>query len=175
MKRLLIILLSLALLGVGGYLGWNYYQDSKTNNDPSEGGKYLVIKEWGVRFELPEELRGDVKYGIEFQPSGDQIAWFEVGSIASLPGSECRLTEAEGAGHSGKIGGIGALLVRTSEKIPDAETSYYYTPATNMRIGDYWFTGGRLRYSESCVNDENKVQLVLDTRASIVYAFERLE
>jgi hypothetical protein len=30
--------------------------------DPSEGGKYLVIREWGVRIPLPGELRGDVYY-----------------------------------------------------------------------------------------------------------------
>ena len=32
--------------------------------DPSEGGKYLFIKEWGVRFLLPEELRGDLDYSM---------------------------------------------------------------------------------------------------------------
>jgi hypothetical protein len=39
---------------------------ASTNNntpaDPSEGGKYLVIKEWGVRFKLPSILKGDAYY-----------------------------------------------------------------------------------------------------------------
>jgi hypothetical protein len=75
---ILAIIVSVGLAGAGYYV-WNKNQDDKDTKkpstsqnkdddkneeekpaDPSEGGKYLVIKEWGVRFELPEELRGDI-------------------------------------------------------------------------------------------------------------------
>jgi len=72
--------LVVAAIAFGGWYVWdkNKKNDQKASNatsqntnqagqkesDPSEGGKYLVIKEWGVRFELPEELRGDVYYQI---------------------------------------------------------------------------------------------------------------
>ena len=67
-KKFWVILVSLALVSGAGYLGWRAYdqnqktKNQQTQNDPSEGGKYLVIKEWGVRFLLPEELRGDIYY-----------------------------------------------------------------------------------------------------------------
>ena len=73
------VMVGVAILGLIGLAGWLFYfnksnqggtnttqdntnQQTQTNNDPSEGGKDLVIKEWGVRFELPEELRGDIYY-----------------------------------------------------------------------------------------------------------------
>lgn len=88
---ILAIVISIAViigLSVGGLYVWNKNHkssqsnkdnnSSQTNNsnnssnsntgnnnsqsDPSEGGKYLVIKEWGVRFEVPEGLRGDISY-----------------------------------------------------------------------------------------------------------------
>lgn len=139
--------------------------------DPSEGGKYLVIKEWGIRFPLPEELRGDIAYAIEARSDGTQVAWFEVNELASLPGSQCVLTTFDGA--SGK--GIGAFLIRTEEKIPSAETAKYYAPSTNIRIEPFWFAGGRERYSETCINDDSKTQMVADIRSSLVYQFEKIE
>lgn len=42
----------------------NTGNQNKKPTDPSEGGKYLVITEWGVRFELPEELRDKVSYSM---------------------------------------------------------------------------------------------------------------
>ncbi len=85
MKRLALIM-AIVIIGLGGYFAWQHSQDKKNSSeipsntaqqqsttpstsaqkkdDPSEGGKFLVIKEWGVRFKLPESLRGDVIYGV---------------------------------------------------------------------------------------------------------------
>jgi hypothetical protein len=78
MKKYLPTMAVLIVAGAG--LGYWYYQKSdepKTNtqtsnqqsskntqntNDPSEDGKYLVIKEWNVRFLLPSEFEGDITY-----------------------------------------------------------------------------------------------------------------
>lgn len=76
MKKGLVLVILLLVLGIGG--GILYSTNKKDTpksqtpqtqitqppplTDPSEGGKYLVIKEWGVRFLLPEDLRGDVSY-----------------------------------------------------------------------------------------------------------------
>ncbi|MFE3858188.1 hypothetical protein ACFXPN_44525 [Streptomyces griseorubiginosus] len=84
--EVVVVLFVVAALGVGGFFVWqkthdkNKTSDTKTQTtdqktdtntdentepaDPSEGGKYLVIKEWGVRFPLPEQLRGDVDYSL---------------------------------------------------------------------------------------------------------------
>lgn len=74
MKRWSIILIILALLA-GGAAAAVYFSNknegkSKTSSqeskktDPSEGGKYLVIKEWNVRFRLPEEYKSDIYYSV---------------------------------------------------------------------------------------------------------------
>src|SRR5262245_46454657 len=76
-----VIAIAVVLVVAGlGFAAWRISQtpDKKTTNnspvtspkqtqktkssDPSEGGKYLVIKEWGVRFKLPAALQGDISY-----------------------------------------------------------------------------------------------------------------
>src|SRR6266511_4038746 len=97
----LAVIAIVAVLAAVSLIGWYVWNKNKktepgktttsqtTQNkqtDPSEGGKYLVIKEWGVRFPLPEELRGDVTYGIAtLEPDNTQIVRFEINSIAQLP------------------------------------------------------------------------------------------
>ncbi len=76
MKKILVGIGSLIILGGLAFGGWWQFvrEEAKpaptpsTNNtqnttpsDPSEGGKYLVIKEWGVKFELTDEIR-DASY-----------------------------------------------------------------------------------------------------------------
>jgi hypothetical protein len=192
---MLVILVALAV-GAGGWAVWqkNKKQEpakssqslpaqttGKTNTqsaqaDPSENGNYLVIKEWGVRIILPESLRGEVIYGIEqsLEDSGRETAWFAVTSLASVPGSSCKLTDSTAPGTTGKRGGIGVFLIRTVEKIPAGQSAYYYAPATNMHIENHWFTGGREKYSEACINDESKLQLTGDTILSLVYSLEKV-
>lgn len=77
----IVVILVIAVIAALGFGSWYVWQNSKSQpvkqnqtqtntqtdtnqytDDPSEGGKYLVIKEWGVRFPVPEELRGDILY-----------------------------------------------------------------------------------------------------------------
>lgn len=76
MKKLVLIA---AILAIAGGTGWFFYNQNKdsaqngsqtnnnqsTANDPSEDGKYLVIKEWGVRAKLLDELQDDISYVVE--------------------------------------------------------------------------------------------------------------
>lgn len=72
MKRWLIFVLVVLLLAGGAGVAiysWDKNRNNQANtsqtskqSDPSEGGKYLYIKEWGVRFKLPEELVNSVSY-----------------------------------------------------------------------------------------------------------------
>src|SRR3982750_1646688 len=70
-------------------------------SDPSKDREYLVIKEWGVRFRLPDELRGDVHYGLGTTTGANnseiKIVSFEVGKIVSEL-DDCRLTSTETQG-----------------------------------------------------------------------------
>jgi len=91
---LLIVLVVLGL-GVGGWYVWhenkndnstgtksnsNQQEDTQTAgqgtkpSDPSDGGKYLVIKEWGVRLLLPSGLQNDAYYEYaKDAPRGESI------------------------------------------------------------------------------------------------------
>src|SRR6266480_1430280 len=89
----LMIITCFAVGAVFGFQRWQAWQLDTQAKKASEGGKYLVIKEWGVRFPLPKELRGDVRYEIRPYFTGKDVpvetAWFEVVSVAKLPGSNC--------------------------------------------------------------------------------------
>jgi len=73
MKRFALSILLVGILVALGFGGWKYWQNrdakqtktalnnTQKNNDPSEGGKYLVIKEWGVRFSLTKDIK-DASY-----------------------------------------------------------------------------------------------------------------
>lgn len=68
--------MTIVIIGVGAWYIWGKDSNSdsttsQTQNkqinqsqDPSESGKYLYIKEWGVRAVLPQELRKRVAYKI---------------------------------------------------------------------------------------------------------------
>lgn len=80
MKRFVIAIIAVGLIGAGGFAFWRTSYSNKQSNtapsytatkqqnaaatqnnqapaDPSEGGKYLVIKEWGVRIPLSENAQ----------------------------------------------------------------------------------------------------------------------
>ncbi len=97
--------------------------------DPSEDGKYLVIKEWSVRFPIPEELRGDVEYGITVYTDGDQAAYFASKKIAAKGG--CGLYQDDDERGTGMVGGLVALG-KSSSKITEPGT-------IGFKMGEYWY------------------------------------
>lgn len=145
----IVIALVIVLLALGGW--WVWHQTKKDEpkpssngsqtegqsepqpQDPSEGGKYLVITEWGLRFLLPEELRGDVKYGIFTFNSGDQSAYFASKKIASRsPGGTCDLASQSETYGQGVAGGTIAVS-RSTTKPEDIDQRSFST-------GSYWYT-----------------------------------
>jgi hypothetical protein len=79
MKRgvLLIVLVLIVIAGVGWYvIDKNNQKDSAAANSSTSASTknnsdYLVIKEWGVRFKLPDNLKNDVYY--YYDSSSDQV------------------------------------------------------------------------------------------------------
>ena len=148
----IIAILVVALLGVSGWYIWhkNHKDTSKhpssssstptdinsqtgQQGDPSEGGKYLVIKEWNVRLPLSDELRGDVQYGIYTFNSGDQAAYFASKKLAAKStGNACVLTTGTDSSGHGTSGGT--LAISRSATKPD-ETGL---PAFEQ--SNYWYT-----------------------------------
>ncbi len=188
--EIIVIVLFVILLGAGGWYVWHKNKNGvpvkatmsqgtqskqpSTTADPSDGGKYLVIKEWGVRFSLPEDLQGDVRYGIETSTSDNtQTAWFEVGKLAKLPGSNCKLSTVEASEKSGQSGGIGSYILRTSNKVGADQEALLNSP--NMQIENYWYSGGYGKYADSCMSNESYQQLASDTGMSLTTAFKSLK
>ena len=154
---LAVVAIIVALL-LGGYFVWQRNKDDKTTNtkksnttsqskqqedkedtattDPSEGGKYLVIKEWGMRIPLSPSLQGDAEYGIFTYNDGKQAAYFASKKIAAkstVP--DCGLvttTDDYGHGVSG-----GAIAVTRSTQEPDEEER-----ELGFSRGSYWYTLG---------------------------------
>lgn len=87
----------------------NNSQSNKESTDPSEEGKYLVIKEWGVRFELPEELKGDLlTYESNTEASGTVL--FASKRLNAMAGdNSCNLVLQPDGSYSG---GVQANLAR---------------------------------------------------------------
>lgn len=138
------------LIGVAaaGWFVWSKNSDRPKDNvsqqthktaDPSEGGKYLVIKEWGVRFPLPEDLRGEVEYGVFTFNDGSEAAYFTSKGIAakSLDGG-CDLRETNdstGHGMSGGTIAINRATVKSSEpgagEFQGPGGNWYHVEASN--------------------------------------------
>ncbi len=85
MKRGLLAVLILAILGVSGFVGWKYWQNKpdkkstnthQTNNDPSEGEKYLLIKEWGIKVPYGVHVSNLTRYNLV---NGDNLYFYENG------------------------------------------------------------------------------------------------
>lgn len=92
MKKPLALILCLLIIIGGVYFGYTYWQSNKpkpttntttptpqTPTDLTEGGKYLVIKEWGVRFPVPDDYRSDIQYAA--RPGEGDTFFFEVKSV----------------------------------------------------------------------------------------------
>lgn len=73
------------------------HKDDKKQVGPSENGKYLVIKEWGVKAELPEKLRGSISYKVQTATDPETNLPLQMASIyisaASLDSTVCAITE----------------------------------------------------------------------------------
>lgn len=152
----LIVLLIVIIIGVVGLGSWYFLKqkDEKSSTtpdqtaqiesqnpqeqqaDPSEGGKYLVIKEWNVRFVLPSNL-SDAKYRLN-----------ENGSSAILSTSSLEK-------YDGCQNGSFMALQRAKEGEPIGPSDVNSIKTANSdaltQVGEYYylFTGAQL----SCTQD----------------------
>ncbi len=166
-KKIAIAIAAMAVVLIGVIL-WQIQKTSdnstgksqtSTTADHSEGGKYLVVKEWDVRFKLPDKLKNKVIYGLKNSVTGEfdiikpegvkgQIASFEISDLSNLPNNKCTLfDESDG---SGKGGGMGAALSRVESSKIDQSENY-----TGIKIySDAKYTYLRFGAKGSCVAPE---------------------
>lgn len=132
MKRGLLAVLILAILGVSGFVSWNFLQNKpdkkstnthQTNDDPSEGGKYLVIKEWGVRVPKSSNTQDLIYYYNPARPNGI-INFGLIALAARYPG--CAPDRV----------GLSLGLVRSTEEDSLSPLESF------TKIGDYFYAVG---------------------------------
>ncbi len=110
---LALIVLLLVAAGIGGWYWHNHLRSSKSTqpyastnkqqtsalpkNDPSEDGKYLVIKEWGVKFLVSSDLSGKLTYTMSqtvLDPQGNHIQQVKVFILSDNdPDNQCATTQ----------------------------------------------------------------------------------
>lgn len=106
-------------------------QDSAPS-DPTEGGKYLVITEWGVRVTLPSDLKGAVTYSLGAvtpDPDGNQI------QVAKVLVASTAFTENACATTTTSLGTAiesGAQYIRSETSKPFNAARYRWTFKENI-------------------------------------------
>ena len=187
MKRIFITILVIASIGSLGFGGYKYQHRNDNNavndgtnntqktNDTSEGGKYLVIKEWGVRFKLHPDLVGDLDYGLS--TSKDflteipvELAHFSSKTISDIPGSNCDLfVDSNGSGISG---GTGNMLERIKTTNLNDQYKNTFKSSSVLRLDDYWYY--RLGSKGSCIGGSEHEQLESDISQKILNSLTSL-
>jgi hypothetical protein len=126
---------------------------TKKPTDPSEDGKYLIIKEWGVRFELPEDLRGDIYY----KTAGNDITKLERASFAStrldslLGNLSCSFKE------NPQIDGLSAGLLRLAPEYQPAPNFITENLDRFKTIGGYeYFTNRQASPPITCLTGQHE-------------------
>lgn len=99
--------------------------DTETPIDPSDDGKYLVIKEWGVRVLLPDSLKGNAFYSLrEFEESYGHAEAASINSKFFQP--ECRDTAED----------LSLDVMRTTAKLDETARAY---KRNVFQSGNYWY------------------------------------
>lgn len=151
-----IVMLAIAILGLGGWYVWQKNQEATTqgqantaqtqNNikkadnteaakqaaDPSEGGKYLAIKEWGVRFSLPPALEGRMSYSLSDTSPDEDGNHIQAATplVEHDPndGGECAVIQ----NASGSFIDSGAQILRVEKDKPLNTKRYRWTFEENI-------------------------------------------
>ena len=154
-----LVVLAVVVLAAGGWYVWQ--KQSKTEstdknqsknseqtnqepesevNDPSEGGKYVLISEWGVKFPAPENLKGKVSYKITEATDPDNNLPLQAAKIFvtadSMPSNSCAAENTE----LGPSVNSGTQYVRADTSQPFNASRYKGTMKVDvLKTGNYSF------------------------------------
>jgi hypothetical protein len=141
--------------------------------DPSEGGKYLAIKEWNERIPIPVEWRGDVEYRInqnvdlayiaaDSPAYGDQVL---LGS-KELSALSAQCAFREDPDSPGRYGGGSLSINRTKKEL----SPYKYDVYLNGYWHQFLHGNGGLCYSDDRGTLEGNFQQAMLTAARSIVA-----
>jgi hypothetical protein len=185
-------------LGFGGWYVW-HKNDSKTvkstnstasstatkstgtesqvtpPSDPSDGGKYMVIPEWGVRVALPPDLQNKLTYKLGDAVTDPDTNLAPQGATFYLAISALAHPEAC-AGDTidtlaGPSVGAGAVYLRTARSKPLNTAGMKYSTKVNILVkGDYAFN---LNYgaTPACSGDESAFSELYDALAGSLSSY----
>jgi hypothetical protein len=147
---LLVAILVIATICLGGRHVWHKNsktesaqkpssitaQTSKTKSipqvDPTDGGKYLFIKEWDVRTNLPQTLQGKITYTISEALDPDTNLPLQAAKIfiksETLAANGCATTETS----AGTGTDSGAQYIRSDNSKPFNAARYRWTFKKNI-------------------------------------------
>lgn len=153
--ELVIALLVVAALSLGGFFIWQKTKSEPSKNshsktsqseekpaensdtkDPTEAGEYLVVKEWSVRFPLPEDLKGEVAYSLSdpvVDPDGNTIQQAKI-LLKNNPsaGNDCDLVQ----NAQGDFVDTAAQILRVERGKPFNTQRYRWTFEENVLSDD---------------------------------------
>lgn len=165
-----LVITGVIVIVVAVAVGWYVWQkDQQTSNktqstntqeveskekDPSEDGKYLVIQEWGIRFELPEELRGDIGYYASDAAASGTVLFSSKKLNALTTGSACDIVVQPDGQYAG---GLEARLARLNPKTYDQNYLEYYksqlTFLTKINEYEYYYVNQAKNPPITCVSE----------------------
>ena len=128
-------------------------QKQTKSSDPSEGGMYLVIEQWDVRFLLPKDLRGSIVY----RQDPEQDNAIVIDSEKFPEGSEC----------------ISFGLARTLEEQKNPEDPQGFNSSSFTKIDRFYFS--RVTGVIACSDDPQVQEEAASIQRSLYEAVTSLE
>lgn len=188
---LLVTILAL-VVAVAGFFTWQYVQTKNNKNketsqpsaqtestsqdepslepkvsDPSKGGKYLVIEEWGVHSALPVGLEGKVTYALgepHLDPDKNQIQAAKIFvATSALPGNVCAATSTD----IGSAIDSAAQYIRSEKDKPFDAERYRHTFKENV-VADNQYHYHLNYVVPPCLENAANAELIKALQTSLV-------
>lgn len=183
--EVVIALFVLAAIGIGGWYVWHaqsntadkksitttrQHENGEVKDDSSERGAYFVIKEWGVRFPLSDDLKGDIKYGLFVRNDYDsQVAYFTSRTVAAIkPGGQCDVVPREETFGEGQSGGF--MAVERTSIAPEADNHRVVYQADG-----YWYITDSSQGGPCFEDDADNQKIPANFESSLEAALNHLE
>lgn len=148
--------------------------------DPTDGGKYLYIKEWGVRFLLPQDLQSDIYYLESKNSIGLEGASFASKKLDALVGDgSCAISVSADGMPSGS--GLNATLGRIDPEHPGQMTMEAYRSQSTYvgKVGsyEYYYANDTENPPITCTTENHPTQNDVETHISneLKAAFKTIE
>ena len=175
------IVATIVIVLLAGAVGWymlahadNNQKSSKSSAnktvqsaaDPTQGGKYLVIKEWGVRFKLNDALKDDLYANTANSPLGNSLAIFGSKKLDGMVSDNACAYHLNEDGTT--TGGLSTVLSRINFNQPNQYSVDYYKSQFNhiAEISSYDYSLSKETSKPSCSSSSSDEAIKLEREIS---------